>query len=65
MGEYVSIIITIASFITALEVIFGAVFAFHNWVLKREKNDSDIKAIKEELKRELERVNSMLDKLNN
>lgn len=42
------IIITIASVITALGVILGAVFAFHNWLLKREKNDSDIKAIKEE-----------------
>lgn len=26
----------------------GAVFAFHNWLLKREKNDKDIKSIKEE-----------------
>lgn len=42
------IIITIASVITALGVIFGAVFAFHNWLLKREKNDTDTKAIKEE-----------------
>ena len=42
------IIITIASVITALGVIFSAVFAFHNWLLKREKNDTDIKAIKEE-----------------
>lgn len=42
------IIITIASIITALGVIFGAIFAFHNWLLKREKNDNDIKAIKEE-----------------
>lgn len=41
-------IITISSVITALGVIFGAVFSFHNWLLKREKNDSDIKAIKEE-----------------
>lgn len=41
-------VITIASVITALGVIFGAVFAFHNWLLKREKNDTDIKAIKEE-----------------
>lgn len=40
------IIITIASVITALGVIFGAVFAFHNWLLKREKNDTDIKVIK-------------------
>ena len=42
------IIITIASVITALGVILGAFFAFHNWLLKREKNDTDIKAIKEE-----------------
>ena len=42
------IIITIASVITALGVILGAVFAFHNWLLKREKNDADIKSIKEE-----------------
>ncbi len=42
------VIITIASVITALGVIFGAVFAFHNWLLKREKNNSDIKSIKEE-----------------
>lgn len=41
-------IITIASVITALGVIFGAVFAFHNWLLKREKNNVDIKSIKEE-----------------
>lgn len=41
-------VITIASIITALGVIFGAVFAFHNWLLKREKNDKDIKSIKEE-----------------
>lgn len=42
------IIITIALVITALGVIFGAVFAFHNWLLKREKNDKDNKSIKEE-----------------
>lgn len=42
------VIITIASVITALGVIFGAVFAFHNWLLKREKNNIDIKSIKEE-----------------
>jgi len=46
--EYTTILIAIASVITALGVIFGAVFAFHNWLLKREKNDTDIKAIKEE-----------------
>ena len=38
----------IAATITALGVIFGAVFAAHKWFLKQEKQDSDIKAIKEE-----------------
>ena len=42
------LVLTIASVITALGVILGAIFAFHNWLLKREKNDSDIKDIKEE-----------------
>ena len=41
-------IITIASVITALGVIFGTFFSFHNWLLKREKNNVDIKSIKEE-----------------
>ena len=48
MSETTQLILTIASVITALGVILGAVFAFHNWLLKREKNDSDIKSIKEE-----------------
>jgi hypothetical protein len=48
MSETTQLILLIASVITALGVIFGAVFAFHNWLLKREKNDTDIKAIKEE-----------------
>ena len=38
----------IAATITALGVIFGAIFAAHKWFLKQEKQDSDIKAIKEE-----------------
>lgn len=41
-------IITIASVITALGVILGVVLAIHRWYLKNEKQDSDIKAIKEE-----------------
>lgn len=41
-------IITIASVITALGVILGVVLAVHRWYLKNEKQDSDIKAIKEE-----------------
>lgn len=43
-----SYIITIASVITALGVILGVVLAVHKWYLKNEKQDSDIKAIKEE-----------------
>ncbi len=39
---------TIAATITALGVIFGAIFAVHKWFLKQEKQDKDIKAIKEE-----------------
>ena len=39
---------TLAATITALSVIFGAVFAVHKWFLKQEKQDADIKAIKEE-----------------
>ena len=48
MSNTTQLILTIASVITALGVIIGAVFAFHNWLLKRDKNDADIKAIKEE-----------------
>lgn len=38
----------IAATITALGVISGAVFAVYKWFLKQEKQDKDIKAIKEE-----------------
>ena len=48
MNETTQLILLVASVITALGVILGAVFTFHNWLLKRDKNDSDIKAIKEE-----------------
>ena len=41
-------ITAIAAAITALGVIFGAIFAVHKWFLKQEKQDTDIKAIKEE-----------------
>lgn len=43
-----NIIVTIASVITALGVIFGVVFAIYRWYLKQNKQDDDIKAIKEE-----------------
>ena len=39
---------TLAATISALGVIFGAIFAAYKWFLKQEKQDKDIKAIKEE-----------------
>lgn len=41
-------IIAIAAVITALGVIFGAIFAVYKWYLKQNKQDEDIKRIKEE-----------------
>ena len=41
-------IIVTASVITALVVIFSAVFAVYKWYLKQEKQDKDIKSIKTE-----------------
>lgn len=41
-------IITSASVITALVVIFGAVFTVYRWYQKQEKQDGDIRDIKEE-----------------
>ena len=46
--EYANVMITIASVITALGVIFGVVFTVYRWYLKNEKQDNDIKSIKEE-----------------
>ena len=46
--EVGQIIITIASVITALGVIFGVIFAVYRWYLKQEKQDNNIKTIKEE-----------------
>ena len=41
-------ITSLAATITALGVIFGAIFAAYKWFLKQEKQDTEIKAIKEE-----------------
>lgn len=41
-------ITTLAATITGLGIIFGAIFAAYKWFLKQEKQDKDIKAIKEE-----------------
>ena len=42
------IITTVAGIITALGVILGLIFAIYKWYLKQEKQDTDIKFIKEE-----------------
>lgn len=42
------IIITVASVITAVGVISGAVFTIVRWFMRQSKQDDDIKAIKEE-----------------
>ena len=42
------VITTVAAVITALGVIFGIIFAIYRWYLKQEKQDKDIKFIKEE-----------------
>lgn len=39
---------TAAGIITSLGVILGVIFAIYKWYLKQEKQDKDIKAIKEE-----------------
>lgn len=39
---------TTASVITALVVIFSAIFAVYKWYLKQEKQDKEIKSMKEE-----------------
>ena len=46
--EATTTILTIASVITALGVIFGALFAGYRWYLKQNKQDQDIKEIKKE-----------------
>ena len=48
MGTASAIIISIASVITALGVILGVILSVHKWYLKQEKQDDDIKVIKEE-----------------
>ena len=50
MTEIVELIITIASVITAFGVIIGSFTVIHKWVLKQNKQDDDIKSIKEEQK---------------
>lgn len=44
----ISIIITVASLLTAICAIFGFIFKVHKWFLKQEKQDEEIKKIKKE-----------------
>lgn len=46
--ESVEVVKIIAELISALTIICGVVFSCYRWYLKQNKQDSDIKAIKEE-----------------
>lgn len=50
MNHIVEIIVIIASVITALGTIVGCFTTIHKWVLRQDKQDEDIKSIKEEQK---------------
>ena len=50
MNHVVEIIVIIASVITALGTIIGCFTTIHKWVLRQDKQDEDIKFIKEEQK---------------
>ena len=46
----IELIITIAAVITAIGTIIGCFTTIHKWVLRQNKQDEDIKSIKEEQK---------------
>lgn len=50
MSQAVEIIIIIASVITALGTIIGCFATIHKWILHQNKQDDDIRSIKEEQK---------------
>ena len=50
MNQIVEIIVIIASVITALGTIIACFTTIHKWVLRQNKQDEDIKSIKEEQK---------------
>lgn len=50
MNHVVEIIVIIASVITALGTIIGCFVTIHKWILRQNKQDDDIKSIKEEQK---------------
>ena len=50
MSQLVEVVIIIASVITALGTIIACFTTIHKWILRQNKQDDDIKAIKEEQK---------------
>ena len=50
MNQTIEIIIIVASVITALGTIIGCFTTIHKWILRQNKQDEDIKSIKEEQK---------------
>ena len=50
MNQIVEIIVIIASAITALGTIIGCFATIHKWVLRQNKQDEDIRSIKDEQK---------------
>ena len=50
MNQIVEIIVVVASAITALGTIAGCLATIHKWVLRQNKQDEDIRSIREEQK---------------
>ena len=50
MSQLVEVVIIIASVITALGTIIACFTTIHKWILRQNKQDDDIKSIKEEQK---------------
>ena len=50
MSQIVEVVIIIASVITALGTIIACFTTIHKWILRQNKQDDDIKSIKEEQK---------------
>ena len=50
MSQLAEVIIIIASVITALGTIIACFTTIHKWILRQNKQDDDIKSIKEEQK---------------
>ena len=48
MNQIVEVIVVVASVITALGTIIACFSTIHKWILRQNKQDDDIKAIKEE-----------------